>query len=148
MKPMATLAALVLLALPAGAAHAITGCSIAPGAQIAFGAIVPLASSGDADSNSGGSLVVRCGTDVALPPSLHSSTARQLGGPGGYLPFRLSLVSPGGPDLAEASPGSPLSVSSDDADHVVTLHARIRAADFAAMPSGAYSGAITLTIEY
>lgn len=131
-----------------GSAHATSGCTIAPGAQIAFGPVVALASTGDVDSNSGSSLVVQCAADVALPPSLYSSSPRRLSGPGGDLPFRLSLDSPGGLELADASPGSPLSVPSDGIDHVVPLHARLRAADFASLPAGNYAASITLTIEY
>lgn len=138
-------ASLALLALPA---QAISGCSVGTGSQIAFGPVVALASTGDVDSNSGGSLLVRCGADVALPPSLYSASTREMAGVGGTLPFRLSLSSPGGPDVPVSTPGAPLSVASDDADHVVTLHARLRAADFAALPSGAYAATVTLTIEY
>jgi spore coat protein U-like protein len=137
----------ILLALPMDAALA-AGCSLATDAQLSFGPIVALASTGDVDSNTGGSLTVRCSADVALPPRLYSSSSRQLSGPGGYLPFRLSLMSPGGPDLPEASPGAALAVPSDDTDHAVTLHGRVRASDFAALPGGSYTGTVTLTIEY
>ena len=138
----------VLLAALALPAQAITGCSVGTGSQVAFGPVIALASTGDVDSNSGGSLLVRCGTVVALPPSLYSGSTRELSGVGGALPFRLSLSSPGGPDLPASTPGAPLSVASDDVDHVVTLHARLRAADFAALPSGVYTTSVTLTIEY
>lgn len=141
------LACLLLAGMPAGAARA-AGCSLSTGAQLAFGPVVALASTGDVDSNTGTTLTVRCSADVALPPALYSSSPRQLAGPGGYLPFRLSLLSPGGPDLPEAAPGAPLSVASDDVDHVITLHGRLRAADFAALPAGAYGGTVTLTVEY
>ena len=129
-------------------AQAEGDCSIAPGAHIAFGAVVALASTGDVDSNSGSSLMVQCAADVALPPSLHASSPRSLSGPGGNLPFRLSLVSPGGLDLADASPGSALSVASDGLEHAVPLYARLRAADFASLPAGSYTATVTLTLEY
>jgi spore coat protein U-like protein len=141
------LACLLLSAMPAGAARA-AGCSLSTGPQLAFGPIVALASTGDVDSNTGATLTVRCSADVTLPPALYSPSPRELAGPGGYLPFRLSLLSPGGPDLPETAPGAPLSVASDDVDHVVTLHGRLRAADFAALPAGSYAASITLTIEY
>ena len=135
-------------ALVAAPVRASSGCDIALGAQIAFGVVVALASTGDVDGNSGSSLVVQCAADVEVSPSLYSSSPRELSGPGGELPFRLSLDAPGGAELADAAPGSPLPVTGDAHDHVVPLYARLRAVDFAALPAGAYSGAITLTIVY
>lgn len=147
MKTFAIAALLLCAAAPIGAARA-SGCSVGMGGLLDFGAIVALASSGNVDSNSGASLVVRCDADVTLPPALYSGTSRDLSGPGGALPFRLSLLSPGGPDLPEAPPGAPLALPSDGADHAVVLHGRLRATDFAALPSGSYGATVTITLQY
>ena len=142
------LATALLSLLATTCAQADSGCFVAPGAQIAFGVVVALASTGDVDGDSGSSLVVQCAADVEVSPSLYASTPRVMTGPGGELPFRLSLASAGGPELVDAAPGSPLAVTGDGQDHVVPLHARLRAVDFAALPAGSYAGSVTLTIEY
>lgn len=148
MKRSSTALWLLVAACAAPAASAASGCTLGTGAQLDFGSIVPLASTGNVDSNTGSTLTVRCGADVVLPPRLRAASSRAMSGPGGYLPYHLSLLSPGGPELPDTSPGAALSVASDDVEHVVTLHGRVRAVDFAGMDSGSYSADITLTIEY
>jgi spore coat protein U-like protein len=127
---------------------AVPMCSVASGAAIAFGNLPALASTGDVAANSGQSFWINCTSEVVAAPSIHSSTPRSLQGPGEPIAFGLSAVAPGGIDLPAASPGSALTAARNGSNQTVTLHARIRAADFATRPSGSYARQVVLTVEY
>jgi len=131
------------------AAIAVPTCTTASGATLAFGSIVALASTPDVTTNSGSSFWVNCTSDVTSAPTLYSSTERKLQSGFAELSFALSLATPGGIELPSASPGAPLTgLTRNGSNQTVTLHGKVRAADFKALPSGVYSRSITLTIEY
>ena len=141
-------AVLLVCALAAAPAHAVPSCTVATGAVLSFGPVVALASSPDADANTGGSLWVNCSADVENAPRLYSGSERTLVGVGGDLPFRLSLSAPGGPELPSAPPGDAVAIVRDGSNRAVVLHGRLRAAEFRTLPAGRYQRVIELTIEY
>lgn len=138
-------AACLLMSLPA---QALPSCTVASGGVLSFGAVVPLASTGNVGSNSGASFWINCSSDVTSVPAIHSATARVMASGGASLPFSLSAQSPGGQALPASAPGHPLAIALDGSNQVVTLHGLIRAADFAGLPAGAYSQVISVTVEY
>ena len=137
----------VSVVLPA-IAFATPQCTVSPGAALDFGSIPALASTGDVVSDTGASLSVSCTSDVTSPPSVYSATPRAMASGGRTLAFRLSLVSPGGPDLPTSAPGVPLAIARDGASHPVPLFGKIRAGDFRMLPAGHYTAPIVFTIEY
>ncbi len=144
---LACLLALLAAATSTGAL-AVPTCTVASGATLAFGTIVALASTGDVTSNSGSSFWVNCTSDVTAAPTLYSDTGRTLMSGGNSLPFALSAMAPGGIELPSTSPGTALGITRNGSNQTVTLHGKVRAADFKALPSGSYSQLITLTVEY
>jgi len=139
---------LLLAACAAGSAWGVPTCTIASGATLSFGSVVALASTGDVTTNSGSSLWVNCTSDVSTTPTLYSSTTRTLVSGSNTLDFALSASSPGGIELPTSSPGTPLGIARNGSNQTVTLYGKIRAADFKSLPSGSYSRAIGLTVEY
>ena len=75
-------AVLLVCALAAAPAHAVPSCTVATGAVLSFGPVVALASSADADANTGVSLWVNCSGDVEDAPRLYSGSERTLVGVG------------------------------------------------------------------
>lgn len=121
-------------------------CTVSGSATIAFGAFEALASSGNQSANSGSTFVVKCTPNEK--PALYSTTPRTLVSGTSSLPFSLSIVSPGGPELPSMSPGAPMSFIQDNKDQVFVIHGLVRSADFRGLPSGTYSRVVTLTLEY
>lgn len=139
------------LILAAGAcmpAQAVPTCTVASGAMLSFGAVVALASTGDVSTNSGSSFWVNCTSDVAAAPALFSATPRTLLSGSNSLPFALSIVSPGSVELPTASPGTPLGLTRNGSNQMVTLYGKILATNFQSLSPGMYSRSITLTLEY
>jgi len=137
-----------VLSASGSSAFAVPTCTIASGATISFGTITALASTGDISSNSGNSFWVNCTSDVAGTPALYSSTERTLQSGASSLPFTLSGAAAGGAELPSSYPGMPLGIAKNGSNQTVTLHGKVRAADFKALPSGNYSRPLSLTIEY
>ena len=127
-------------------APAFALCAVSGSATIAFGAFEALASSGNQSANSGSTFVVKCTPNEK--PALYSTTPRTLVSGTSSLPFSLSIVSPGGPELPTMSPGAPMSFLQDNKDQVFVIHGLVRSADFRGLPSGTYSRVVTLTLEY
>jgi spore coat protein U-like protein len=123
-------------------------CTVASGATLSFGTIPALASTGAVTTNSGSSFWVNCTSDVTTTPTIYSSTARTLQSGGNSLPFSLSGASPGGTELPTAYPGMPLAITKNGSNQTVTLYGKVYPADFKALPSGYYSGVVSLTVEY
>lgn len=146
-RALRILFALLGAAASAGA-FAVPTCTVASGATLAFGPIVALASTGDVTTNSGSTFWVNCTSDVTSAPTLYSATPRSLVSGANSLPFALSAVSPGSTELPAASPGTALGITRNGSNQTVTLHGKVRAADFKALPSGVYSLGTTLTVEY
>ena len=128
--------------------QAVPTCTIASGATLSFGAVVALAGTGDVTTNSGSSFWVNCTSDVAAAPALYSATPRTLQSGANSLPFALSIVSPGGAELPNASPGAQLGLARNGSNQMMTLYGKILAANFQSLSPGAYSRSITLTLEY
>lgn len=138
--------ALALLA--SGRALAVPTCTVASGGLLSFGNIVPLASTGDIGSNTGGSFWINCNNEVASSPAIHSASLRQMSSGISILPFRMSASGVGGMELAVTAPGTALDLARDGSNETVTLYGKILAADFKGLPSGAYSQVVMVTIEY
>lgn len=149
MSPMIHRFAAAALALAgASTAWALPTCTVASGATLSFGAVVALASTPDVTTNSGSSFWVNCTANVTSTPAIYAGSSRVLVSGGNNLPFSLSAVSPGGPELPTSSPGSALGISKNGTNETVTLYGKIFVADFKALPSGVYAVVITVTVEY
>lgn len=140
-------AAAPLLVLPFGAS-ATPQCTVASEATMDFGVVVALASTGDVATDSGASFWINCTSDVSSSPSIFSSTVRSMSSGAAVLPFRLSMVSPGGADLPTTSPGTAVGIARNGTNQVVVLFGKIRAGDFRSLQPGLYSNHVTVTIEY
>lgn len=127
---------------------AVPTCTVASGGTLAFGPVVALASSPDVSTNTGTSFWVNCTADVTTTPAIYSGSTRAMVSASSSLPFALSLVAPGGLELRSTSPGTPLTISNNGSNETVTLHGKIFANDFKALPTGVYLQVITLTVEY
>lgn len=132
----------------ASAAPAAPQCSISTNAQLSFGTVVALESTGDRTTDSAGSFWINCNSEVTGAPQLYSGTPRVMLSGANSLPFQLSLSSPGAGDLPAASPGTPLPIARDGTNQTVTLYGKIRVPDFKGLPPGLYSASVGLTIEY
>lgn len=146
-KVLRTLACLMAVAA-AQPALAVPTCTVASGASLSFGTVVPLASTGDIASNSGSSFWVNCTIDVSSTPAIYSISTRTMTNGGSVLPFHLSAISPGGLSLPTSPPGSPLALDKNGSNETVTLYGKILAADFKGLPSGVYSQVVWVTVEY
>ena len=105
--------ALAATALAAQQAIAVPTCTIASAAVLSFGTVVPLASTGNISTNSGGSFWINCNADVTSMPALYSGTARVMASGDSALPFQLSTEHAGGLGLPSTSPGSPVDIAHD-----------------------------------
>lgn len=129
-------------------ALAIPTCSVASGATLSFGTVVPLASTGDVSANSGSTFWVNCTAEVSAAPLLYSASTRTLVSGANSLPFALSAASSGGTPLPASSPGTPLGIARNGTNQTVTLYGRIVPSNFKSLPAGSYSTSLSLTVEY
>lgn len=129
-------------------AWALPTCTVASGGTLSFGTVVALASSPDVTTNSGSSFWVNCTADVLGTPTIYSGSSRVMVSGGNSLPFSLSIQSPGGSELPTSPPGNALGISKNGTNETVTLYGKVFVADFKALPSGAYSVLIMMTVEY
>jgi len=127
---------------------AVPTCTVASSPSLSFGSVPALASTGDVTTNTGSSFWINCTSDVVGTPGLYSAGARTLVSGSAALPFHLSPVSPGGPDLPSAPGGTPVAINKNGTNENVPLYGKILAADFKALPSGVYVATVTLTIAY
>jgi spore coat protein U-like protein len=139
---------LVAAMLATRQATAVPTCTIASGAVLPFGRVVPLASTGDIDTNSGSSFWINCTADVTSAPAIYSGTSRVMAFGENSLPFQLGAQHAGGPELPSTSPGTPLDITPNGSNQTVPLYGRILAADFKRLPAGAYSQVLSVTVEY
>ena len=122
-------------------------CEVSPTSQIHFGSFDALLSTGDIDANSGSTFQVACTTGLA--PKIHASAARSMSNGVDSLPFNLSLTSGGTDDLASTSVSAQaIAITQDGAMHDVVLYGRVLASDFAPLSAGAYTGDVTVSVEY
>lgn len=143
---LCTLAAVIAGA--AAPAMAVPTCTVASGAQLAFGDVVALASTGDRITDSGVSFWVNCNSEVTSAPQLYSSNPRLMVSGSGSLPFQLSLVSPGGVELASSPPGAALDIVRNGTNQTVTLYAKVLASSFRSLRPGTYATSLTMTVVY
>jgi spore coat protein U-like protein len=136
------------LAAAVGPAWAVPQCSVATSAQLNFGTVVALASTGDRTTNSASSFWINCNSEVTAAPQLYSAGTRVMQSGARQLPFRLSVVSAGGSDLPATGPGTSLGFARDGTNQTVTIYGKILASDFKSLAAGLYSTSVTLTIEY
>lgn len=148
MSRMILIGAIAIALMVPQLAAAVPTCTVAAGANLSFGIVVPLASTGDITSNSGGSFWINCSADVLSAPAIYSASAREMRNGGNSLPFLLSATSPGGLDLPRASPGTSLTIANTGSNEPVILYGKLRAADFKGIASGSYSTVVWLTVEY
>jgi spore coat protein U-like protein len=160
-KTVATLALAMVAALGCNAAFAaedtgtltvsanlLTACEVSAASAINFGNFAALASSGDRTANSGSSFQVACSADAS--PSIYASGSRIMLNGASQLPFNLSLTSGAAADDLPSDSGSStaLTVAQDGDLHDVVLYAKAFAADYKALPSGAYTADVTVAVVY
>jgi spore coat protein U-like protein len=123
-------------------------CTVAASPSLSFGPVIALADTADADANTGSSFWVNCNSEVVAAPTLYSGSERTMYSGASQLPFQLSLSVPGGSELPSQFPGATLDMVNDGSNRTITLHGRLRAADFRSLPAGVYNQMIELTVEY
>jgi spore coat protein U-like protein len=141
----------VLIALLAMVStHAVAqSCTVGTGGTLAFGSVVALASTANQSTDSGQSFKVKCDSGVAGTLRLYSATPRVMQNITSSLPFNLSLNSgAANDDLPTAPLGAPFDITRNGTDQAVILYAKIFTQNFKSLPSGLYSAAIVLTLEY
>jgi spore coat protein U-like protein len=131
-------------------AHATAqSCTVGTGGALAFGSVVALASTTNQTTDSGQSFKVKCDSGVAGTLRLYSATPRVMQHNASSLPFNLSLNSgAANDDLPTAPLGAPFDITRNGTDQAVILYAKIYSQNFRSLPSGLYSAAIVLTLEY
>jgi spore coat protein U-like protein len=124
-------------------------CTVGTGGTLAFGSVVALASTTNQSTDSGQSFKVKCDSGVAGTLRLYSATPRVMQNNASSLPFNLSLNSgAANDDLPTAPLGAPFDITRNGTDQAVILYAKIFTQNFKSLPSGLYSAAILLTVEY
>lgn len=126
-----------------------SACAVSSTATISFGSFSTLETT-DRTANSGSTFTVACSSDMT--PLIFATGTRTIINGANTLPFNLSLTDGAAADnlpatlaLAEA-----LTIVQDGTAKVVPLYARLAAANFGALPAGAYANgsAVTVTVSY
>lgn len=128
-----------------------SACEVSPTSTIDFGSKVALASVSAATANTGSTFQVACSAD-ATPPKIYAAETRAMkkGGAGTAIPFNLSLNSGAPTDDLPIIAGEAVSVGAltqDGAFHDVVIFGKAPNS-WAALPSGAYTGTVLLTVVY
>jgi len=126
-----------------------TGCEVSATASISFGSFAALASTGDKTADSGSTFRVACSNSAA--PTIYATGARSMvHNVVDLLPFYLSLSAGAASDDLPSTSGTAaaLTLTQDGDLHDVVLYAKVFAADFKALPSGAYTKDITVSVAY
>lgn len=121
-------------------------CSVGGMATLSFGPVIALASTANADSNTGVTFWLAC--DEGALPALYSGTTRTLQSGANQLPVLLSLSAPGGAELPSTFPGTALTLVGQGEHQVIPLYGRLRTADFRLLPAGVYGGSLVLTVVW
>ena len=127
----------------------VSACEVTTSsAAIAFGSVTALLSSGNKAANSGSGFSVACSSD--LSPKIYSDTARTMTDGTNNLDFDLCLAACDGSNGLGADSGSAntLSITQNGSPQPVALHGRITAANFKALPAGAYTKIVTVSVDY
>lgn len=128
-----------------------SACEVSPSSTIEFGSKVALASVSAATASTGSSFQVACSAD-ATPPSIFAAATREMkkGGAGTGIPFNLSLTSGADSDDLPVDLGSKVSLGAltqDGAFHDVVIYGKAPNT-WAALPSGAYTGTVLVSVSY
>lgn len=128
-----------------------SACEVTPTAAIEFGSKVALASVSAATANTASTFQVACSASAA-PPTIYAAAAREMkkGGTGTAIPFNLSLSSGADSDDLPGTVGEAVSVGAltqDGAFHNVVIYGKAPNT-WAALPSGAYTGTVLVTVVY
>lgn len=128
-----------------------SACEVSPTSTIEFGSKVALASVSAAIGNTASSFQVACSASAAAP-TIYAAAAREMkkGGTGTAIPFNLSLTSGAAADDLPSIAGEAVSVGTftqDGAFHDVIIYGKAPNS-WAALPSGAYTGTVLVTVVY
>jgi spore coat protein U-like protein len=127
-----------------------TACEVSPTASISFGSFAALQSTGDKTANSGSSFKVAC--SASATPAIYAVGTRSMANGVDTLPFNLSLTSGAASNDLSSDSGAPSSMPGsfvqDGSLHDVVLYAKTYASDFKALPSGAYTTNVTVSVAY
>jgi len=125
-----------------------TGCEVSPTAAISFGTFAALASTGDKTANSQSTFQVACSNSAT--PTIYATGTREMANGVNVLPFKMSLTSGAAADDLPYTSGtaSTLTLTQDGSLHDVVLYAKVLAADFKGLPSGAYTRNVTVSVAY
>jgi spore coat protein U-like protein len=128
-----------------------SACEVSPASSIDFGSKVALASVEAATSSTASTFQVACSAD-ATAPTIYAAATRlmQIGGEGTGIPFNLSLSAGAAADDLPSVLGSavPLgALTQDGAFHDVVIYGKAPNS-WAALPSGAYTGTVLVTVVY
>ena len=122
-------------------------CEVSPSSAIDFGSFNALASTGNVDADSGSTFQVACTTGLA--PKIYASASRSMSNGTDSLAFNLSRTAGGADDLASTSLGAQaITITQDGTMQDVTLHGRVLASNFASLSPGAYTGTVTVSVDY
>lgn len=128
-----------------------SACEVSPTSTIDFGSKVALASVTAATSSTASTFQVACSLNASAP-TIYAAATREMkiGGAGTAIPFNLSLTSGADNNDLPAVSGSAVSVGTLDQDgalHDVVIYGKAPNT-WAALPSGAYTGTVAVTIVY
>ncbi|MFC5499315.1 spore coat protein U domain-containing protein [Caenimonas terrae] len=126
-----------------------SACEVSASGGIAFGSVTALASTGDKAASNATGFTVACSSDMS--PKIYSTTTRAMLNGANSLPFELCLgASCSGSNDVPLTQGTAaaLSITKDGSMQAVPLSAKILAADFKALPAGAYAQTVTINVDY
>jgi hypothetical protein len=123
----------------------IAGCEVQAG-SIAFGNIVALASTADKVADSGSTFRVACSNGAS--PTISTGSERIMKFGLNSLPFTLGLSALGADTDTFPATATALVMTQNGAMQDVTIHAKVLASDFSALPIGAYTKTVVVDVAY
>lgn len=127
----------------------LTAACTVSASTLTFAAANALTSSADVTGDTGTSLKIACTTGTT--PAIWSDTERTLSDGTNTFPFNLSQTSGAAADDLPTVTGSAEAISgftADGEEHTVTIYGKILASEFGVKPAGAYTKAVTLSVNY
>jgi hypothetical protein len=116
---------------------------------LTFASVAALASSSAVTGDTGSSLQIACTTGTS--PTIWSDSVRTLVNGGNNFAFNLSQTSGAAADNLPVVTGSAEAITGFTADgdtHTVMIYGKILPANFGSKPAGAYTRAVTLSVNY
>jgi spore coat protein U-like protein len=128
-----------------------SACIVSATSAIGFGPFAALAVTGDKTANSASTFQVACSNSAS--PTISAAGTRSMSNGAttpSLLPFNLSLVSGAANDdlSADSGAGSAFTLAKDGDLHDVVIYGKTLASNFKALPSGAYTADVTLSVTY